>query len=141
MRGDLEQVEAAARAIVRASAVAPRYDAELRVAERREVLRPVDHVAWQRRDFLFHRRERAGAWRVWPLVQLGLSFDRATIRLWRGGLLRGRRLLFGRQDPDARRSERDDEGTVNDSTDVMRGHARTLPHCEAGAHRPFPLPE
>jgi hypothetical protein len=101
MRCDLEQMEAAARAVVRTSAVAPRDDAQLRAAERREVLRPIDDVVWERRDLLFHRREPTCAGRVGPLVDLGLSRERSRIRL------RRRRLLCRREDTTQRCDERD----------------------------------
>src|SRR4030095_4272168 len=71
VRGDLEQVEAAARAVLRTSAVAPRDHAELRVAEARQVLRSIDDVTRERCDFLFHRGEASGGWRVGPVCDVG----------------------------------------------------------------------
>jgi hypothetical protein len=55
-------------------------------------------VAGERRDFLLDRREASSAWRVWPFVDLGLSLEGGTIRLWRGGLLRGRERTEARRD-------------------------------------------
>jgi hypothetical protein len=54
-------VKAAARAIVRTSAIAPRHDAQLCPAETGEILRTADDVPRQCRDFFFHRREASGA--------------------------------------------------------------------------------
>ena len=52
VRRELEQMKAAARAVVRAAAVAPGDDAELLVAERGEIGRPIHDVLRQRRRLL-----------------------------------------------------------------------------------------
>ena len=57
----------AARAVVRAAAVAPRDDAELLRTERGEIRGAVHDVLRQRRDFLFHCGESARAGRVGQL--------------------------------------------------------------------------
>jgi hypothetical protein len=139
VRGDFEQVEAAARGVIRTSTVAPRNDTKLRVAQAAEIFGAVDNVSRQRRDFFFHCGEAAGTRCVRALVDLGLPREGGGVGLWRSGLLRGRRLLWGRRllcsgnDPNARRDERDGQGTANELTDVMRSHARNLPHLSGRA--------
>ena len=64
VRGDLEQMQPGARAVVGTPAVAPRDDAQLRRTERAEIFRAIDDVRRQRRDFLFHRGKASGARRV-----------------------------------------------------------------------------
>ena len=59
--GDLEQVEARARGIVAAGAVAPGIDAELHVVDRVEVGRSIDHMIRQRRIDLLHGGKQAGS--------------------------------------------------------------------------------
>ena len=105
VRGDLEQVQPAARAVVGTSAVAPGHDAQLHGAERGEIFRAVDDVRRQRRDFLFDRGETPGARRVGLIVVVA-------------GLLRGR--SSGRGDE----HERGQERTRHSAADVMTGHAR-----------------
>jgi hypothetical protein len=107
MRGDLEQMEPAARAIFGTAAVAPRHNPELHRSERREVFGPVHDVARERRHFFLHRGEAAGACRVGSCVELGLTRKRCGIRLWR--LLRG--LLRECDGRHARRRDGDDEWT------------------------------
>ena len=105
VRGDLEQMQPAARAVVGTSAVAPGHDAQLHGAKRGEILRAVDDVPRQGRDFLFHRGETPGARRVGPIVVVG-------------GLLCGR--SGGRGDE----HERGQERARHSAADVMTGHAR-----------------
>jgi hypothetical protein len=64
VRGDLEQMQPRARAVVGTPAVAPRDDAQLRRTECAEIFRAIDDVRRQRHDFLFHRGKASGARRV-----------------------------------------------------------------------------
>ena len=105
VRGDLEQVQPAARAVVGTSAVAPGHNAELHGAKRGEIFRAVDDVSRQGCDFLFHRGETPGARRVWPIVAVG------------GRLCGGR---SGRGDE----HERGQERARHSAADIMTGHAR-----------------
>ena len=88
MRGDFEQVEPAARAIVGAPAVSPGHHAQLRPAESGEIHRPVDDVPRQGGHFLLQRGEASRAGRVRLLVDLRLSLERRAIHRRRRGLLR-----------------------------------------------------
>src|SRR5688500_5896534 len=88
-------METAAGAVRRTSAIPPRDDAELRAAERGEILRAVDDVTWKRRHFFLHCGEASSAWRVGARVELGLSLERGAIRR------PGCRLLCGRERAEA----------------------------------------
>ena len=122
MRCDLEQVEAAARAVIRTSAIAPRDDTQLRRAEGGKILRTVDDVSRERCDFFLHRREASGAGRIGPLVDLGLPLERSTIRL------RWCRLLRSRHHAEAHRDESDTRCPVEEITVVMCRPGGTLHH-------------
>ena len=104
MRGDLEQVQPAARAVVGTSAVALGHNAQLHGAKRGEIFRAVDDVSRQGRDFLFDRGKR-------PVP--GVS---------------GRLLLSaaccGRSGGRGDEHERGQERARHSAADVMTGHAR-----------------